>query len=154
MPEFILRPPTPKEAAELSRLILRSKAHWGYSDDFMADCVDVLRVTPEDLEEPGYLGAYCASTGVPWGVSLVEFEEEGAILDKLFVAPEAMGKGVGAALCESAKKTAHAKGAHQMTVTSDPQAEPFYLKMGATRVGEKPSEAIPGRYLPYLAFTL
>lgn len=154
MTEFHLKVPAPQEAEILSRLVLRSKAHWGYSDAFMADCVEVLRIHPSDLEAPGYLVAYEAATDTPWGISLLEFEDGDAVLDKLFVDPVAMGKGVGAALFRQAVAAATEAGAPRMTVVSDPQAEPFYLKMGAQRIGEMPSEAIPGRVLPYLSYTL
>jgi len=35
-------------------------------------------------------------------------------------------------------------------IDADPNAEGFYLKMGAERVGESPSGSIPGRMLPLL----
>lgn len=37
------------EAGYLSDLSFRSKAYWGYSDDFMEACREVLTVSPDDI---------------------------------------------------------------------------------------------------------
>ncbi|WP_067619878.1 hypothetical protein [Alicyclobacillus acidiphilus] len=42
----------------------------------------------------------------------------------------------------------------ELTIRPDPNAEPFYLAMGAQRVGEVPSGSIPGRMLPLLQYLL
>jgi hypothetical protein len=41
-----------------------------------------------------------------------------------------------------------------MFIASDPFAEPFYRAMGAERIGETPSDAIPGRLIPLLMYAL
>ncbi len=70
----------------------------------------------------------------------------------MWVAPERVGGG-GAALFAHAVETARAEGASQLRISSDPNAEGFYVKMGARRVGEVPSRP-PGRMLPLLVFRL
>ncbi|MEE8545291.1 MAG: hypothetical protein V3T29_05715 [Alphaproteobacteria bacterium] len=42
----MIRPARPGEAAALTDLALRSKAHWGYDAAFMAACRAELTVTP------------------------------------------------------------------------------------------------------------
>jgi GNAT superfamily N-acetyltransferase len=51
-----------------------------------------------------------------------------------------MGRGVGRALFERARELAAAAGATTFEIDADPNAEPFYLRMGARRVGEIRSE--------------
>ncbi len=51
-----------------------------------------------------------------------------------------MGRGVGRALFEHARKVAAEAGATVVEIDADPYAEPFYLRMGARRVGEVQSE--------------
>ncbi len=41
-----------------------------------------------------------------------------------------------------------------LSIQSDPHAEGFYLRLGARRTGEAPSQSIPGRLLPMLEFDL
>jgi GNAT superfamily N-acetyltransferase len=70
-------------------------------------------------------------------------------LDALFVEPDAMGAGVGRALLAQARAAAAAHGIAELAIDADPQAEPFYLREGARRVGDVHS-ASTGRVLPRL----
>ena len=42
----------------------------------------------------------------------------------------------------------------RFTIASDPYAEGFYVKMGATRVGERESKIKKGFFLPLLEFSI
>jgi len=67
-----------------------------------------------------------------------------------------MRSGVGRALLEHALQTACALGYRFMDFESDPNAEGFYRKMGAVRIGERPTP-ISGqseRVLPKMRFEL
>jgi GNAT superfamily N-acetyltransferase len=57
-------------------------------------------------------------------------------LEHLWVTPEHMGTGVGRALFEHAVRRAASMGAETLKIEADPNAEGFYLRMGARRVGE------------------
>jgi GNAT superfamily N-acetyltransferase len=69
-------------------------------------------------------------------------------LDKLFVEPKWIRTGVGRALLAHAIVEARRRGADRLTIVSDPYAAGFYQRNGARRIGEAPSDAIPGRSLP------
>jgi len=88
------------------------------------------------------------------GVAQISVEGQGAWLEKLFVDPDEMGRGIGKMLMDWAKDTARSKGASTIDIESDPQAEPFYLSLGARRAGTAPSHSIPGRELPLLRLGL
>jgi hypothetical protein len=48
-------------------------------------------------------------------------------------------------------RTAGRRGFERITLEADPgAAEPFYLAMGANRIGSVPSGSIPGRFIPLL----
>jgi len=99
--------------------------------------------------------AVAAGPDLPLGISKVVLEDGVAVLDLLYVAPEAMGRGVGALLFRDAVARARELGGGTvMTIDADPNAEPFYRRHGAVRVGEVPSEVIPGRMLPRLEVNL
>jgi GNAT superfamily N-acetyltransferase len=74
-------------------------------------------------------------------------------LEHMWVDPGAMGRGHGAALFRHALEVARAHGASALRIASDPNAEGFYLHMGAERVGAVPS-APEGRSLPLLVLPL
>jgi GNAT superfamily N-acetyltransferase len=69
-----------------------------------------------------------------------------------FLEPAVIGTGLGRMLWEHAVKSASERGFHTLTLESDPHAEPFYLRMGAERIGER--EVAPGRVLPLMRTTL
>ena len=81
-------------------------------------------------------------------------DDGGAELDALFVEPAAMGQGVGRRLWQHAVATAATLGYSEIVLQSDPQAEGFYLAMGARRAGESESTVMPGRMLPLMRFRL
>ena len=156
----VLRAPRPGEAAALSALILRSKAHWGYDAAFIAACAEELRVTeamldPATLRVAEYDGAL-AGVAVIAGEGQAPGEAGVATLALLFVDPDLIGTGagVGRALVDWAKGAARAAGAHRLTLDADPGAEGFYARLGAARVGASPSGSIPGRVLPRMEFRL
>ncbi len=65
-----------------------------------------------------------------------------------------MGRGFGKQLWQHTMQVARSLGARRVLIASDPFAEGFYRAMGAPRVGEVPSDAIPGRRLPLLIHCL
>jgi GNAT superfamily N-acetyltransferase len=143
----------PAEAGVLSALALRSKAHWGYDADFLAACQDDLTLSADDIATSAVYIFDGASA--PSGFyRLVLHDDSVAELDAFFVEPTAMGQGVGRRLWRHAVSTATKLGCSEMVWQSDPQAEGFYLAMGARRAGESASTVMPGRMLPFMRFQL
>ena len=91
-------------------------------------------------ERDGHLVGFYALAGEP---------PQGTLED-LFVEPDHIGTGVGRALWEHAMVAARTLGFERLTLEADPGAEPFYLAMGAHRIGSVPSGSIPGRFIPLL----
>ena len=147
-----IRPPTIDELSGLSDLCFRSKAVWGYDEEFMEACRGELSFEPRDLEMT--LIAVAEHGGEPIGVAQVKVVNDEADLLKLFVEPSALGSGTGKALLVWAIDVAKKLGATQLTIDADPDAAPFYRRMGAYDVGQAPSGSVPGRMLPKLAMNL
>lgn len=147
-----LREPNKTELPFLSDLCLRSKAHWGYDAEFIEACRDVLSITEADLARDHIVVA--EQDGEIVGVVHVQEEGSDAILDKLFIEPNAIGGGVGKSLYAWAEATARNLGAANMKIDSDPQAEAFYVKMGAKTIGRIASTAVEGRTLPLMSVSL
>jgi GNAT superfamily N-acetyltransferase len=148
-----IRHARPTEAGILSALALRSKAHWGYDADFLAACRDELTLTAEDITTSAVY--VCDGSSAPAGFYRLLLQDDGvAELDALFVEPAAMGQGVGKRLWRHAVATAAKMGCWEIVLQSDPQAEGFYLAMGAQRAGVSESTVMPGRLLPLMRFRL
>ena len=113
---------------------------------------ELLGVTVEEL--PGRVLVACDAAGRTIGVAAVVPEGETADLDVMFVDPPAIGGGAGRALFEAAAALARSLGALRLTILADPNAAPFYQRMGARFLCNAPSDAIPGRTLPLYEYDL
>ncbi len=147
-----IRPARADEAEALSTLALRSKAVWGYSEEFLERCGAELTVTAEDV---GRLRAHVADDeGALLGFFTIRGAPPEGELDSLYVDPAFIGRGVGRALLDAARVLARGAGFRALAIHADPNAEAFYLRHGATRVGEVPSGSIAGRSLPLLRLAI
>lgn len=148
-----IRRAQPGEGAALGALTVRSKAFWGYDEATMRAFDEDLAVSEADilnhaiyiLEQEGRWLGYC---------HLRPDANNEARLESLFVEPESIGAGVGRRLFEFAATKARDLGFDALIFESDPNAEAFYLAMGAQRTGETESSALPGRMLPVMRFEL
>ena len=147
---MIIRSPNVDELPGLSDLCLRSKAVWGYDEEFMQACRGELSFSPQDLESTHV--AVAEEDCKILGVVQVRIGADNADLLKLFVEPEVLRKGTGEALFSWATDISRRMGAHRLTIEADPDAVPFYRRMGARDAGTAPSGSIPGRMLPRLTF--
>lgn len=147
-----MRPARPDEAAALTALTRRSKAHWGYPPEMMEKWAGLLTLSPDTLRDGNVVVAERERDGVVVGYYQLAGEPPHGELADLFIEPEAIGTGLGRTLWEHAVTAARRAGFRTLTVESDPHAEGFYLRMGAERTGER--EVAPGRLLPVLRVTL
>ena len=153
--EAVIRRADPSESELLTELAMRSKACWGYSEEFMEACRAELSVSGTDIVssrihyfvaelENSIVGFYALER-----LSETEFE-----LEALFVEPHQIGKGHGRRLIEHAKEQAREMGAQSMSIQGDPNAAHFYRAAGGVQIGHRESESIPGRYLPEFRIAL
>lgn len=149
--EVGLRAAMPGEAAALTALCLRSKAHWGYDAAFMEACRGELTLHEDELDGPLRV-AECAGA-LAGMVQLAQAEGDWHV-EKLFVDPAFMGRGAGAALMRWAIGAARDAGARRLVIEADPGAAGFYRRFGAREAGQVPSGSIPGRMLPRLVLDL
>jgi GNAT superfamily N-acetyltransferase len=152
---FQIRAARAGEAAELSALCKRSKAHWGYDAEFMRLSGAALTIAPAFIAT-GLVLAAVSDDGALLGVASVAPLDEAGLFDlvHLFVEPGLIGGGVGRALFAAAVNLAKEKGARRLLILADPNAAAFYRRMGARDRGAAPSDAIAGRMLPLLEFII
>ena len=171
MTNFAIRAARPDEAAELSALALRSKAHWGYEQAFLDACREELTIPAEqvtarrtsvavssagveDVASDAVVAGPAGGPGRILGFGTIEGEPPAGELGMLFIDPAVIGRGVGGALFRHLSATATELGFRRLTIAADPNAEPFYLARGAVRIGAVPSGSVQGRVLPLLALAL
>ena len=142
----IIRPPEVEELPALSALCFRSKAVWGYDHAFMEACRKELAVEAGDLQST--LIAVAEEDGQLLGLAQIRVRGREADLLKLFVEPTGLRGGIGRALFAWAADSAAQQGADRLIIEADPDAAPFYRRMGAEDAGLAPSGSIAGRTLP------
>jgi GNAT superfamily N-acetyltransferase len=153
-PTPVFRPARPDEAAALTEIALAAKQSWGYPDDWLAAwradltlTADYIRSQPVVVVElDGAIAGFC-------GLARKDGDWQ---LEHLWLRPGFFGRGLGRALFAVAVRLARAAGATELHIRSDPNAEPFYLKMGAVHAGQEAYlllGKIP-REVPLLVFPL
>lgn len=141
----------PADAATLTRVAHAAKRHWRYPEELILMWKDALSVS-EDYVEAHPVFCAVRDAEIVGFYSLVG-DGDARELDHLWVVPQHMGTGVGTRLFEHALLTMRESGGRSLRIAADPNAEGFYVKRGARRVGEWPS--VPeGRRLPLLQYDL
>ncbi len=139
----------------LTRLALRSKAHWGYDGAFMEACRTELTLTPAMIAGPGLHVTVARADGVLAGYcALSSNGGETLEVEALFVDPPHIGRGIGRLLLHHARRRARTLGATTLIVQSDPDAAGFYAREGGRRIGSQASHSLPRRLLPLFEFVL
>jgi len=144
---------TPADARRLAEIAHAAKRHWGYPERWIESWKETLTISPELI---GSNIAFRAMENAQLvGFYLLTTEIDGLHLDHLWVTPPAMGCGIGRALFQHAIEQTRALGQQTLRIEADPNAEGFYKRMGAHRVGMKMT-LIEGqrRELPLLQYNL
>jgi len=133
-----IRPAAKDEAGRLTQIAHDAKRYWGYPEHWIKHWQDDLTISPDFIvanqvflaeQDDQILGFYA-----------LKIQHEKAELDHLWVAPEHIGTGVGKQLFLHAMQSSARRNISEIEILSDPNAEGFYQKMGAHRVGEAVSE--------------
>lgn len=146
---MIIRRATSDQAELLTQIAFAAKSHWGYPDAWIQLWSPVLTITPEFIEE--YETYVVWADEKPAGFCAISKEAEKANIEHLWVSPEYIGKGIGSTLFQHILSRCKELGAVILRFESDPNAQGFYERMGAKKVGEAVGEVeTQPRVLPIL----
>ena len=123
----------PKDAAVLTAIAFAAKRHWGYPEQWIECWRDALTIKPEFILSHETHAARVDGRSV--GFYALGRKVDRLDLLHLWVLPKAMGRGVGRSLFFHAVERTKALGFKELEIESDPNAEGFYLHLGARRVG-------------------
>ena len=123
-----------RDAEALTRISFAAKRYWGYPERWIERWRETLTITPDFIRRNEVHAALVE--GRPAGFYALTGEGGTLELEHLWVLPEHMGAGVGRALFDHAVRRAASLNAEVLEIESDPNAEGFYRRMGARRVGE------------------
>ncbi len=125
----------PEDAARLTALAHAAKRRWGYPERWIRAWRADLTLTPACIRDNEVFAA--SERGEAVGFYALACHGRRCSVEHFWVAPAAMGRGVGRALFRHLLGRAGALGAQRVEIEADPNAEGFYLKMGARRLGER-----------------
>lgn len=141
------------DAEMLSQIAFAAKSFWNYPESWLEIWKDSLTITPEFIESNE---VYLAESDEKiLGFYALILDGEKVQLEHLWISPENIGGGIGKKLMADAIEKAKLLGANFMEIESEPNAENFYRKQGAVKIGESKSE-IEGheRILPIMRIEL
>ncbi len=134
----IIRQASPNEAAALTQIAHDAKRHWGYPENWIQHWQADLTISPDFISnnevyvaqrEDEIIGFYALVLG-----------DRRAELEHMWVAVGHIGTGVGKELFVHAMQKAAGENVSAVEISSDPNAEGFYERMGARRISEDSSE--------------
>ncbi|MCA9487100.1 MAG: GNAT family N-acetyltransferase [Nanoarchaeota archaeon] len=150
--DYKIRDAFKNEGGKLSELALRSKSIWGYDDSFIEACRPHIKVDEKYIQkwpvvviekDSELLGFY----------SLKEIGNEKR-LDNLWIEPRYVRSGFGRVLFENAIERAKELNWSYFRLAGEPDAIPFYEKMGAKLIGKVQSRLGEDLFLPHMEFLI
>ncbi len=129
-------PATREDIEELNALAFAAKASWGYPKHYLEIWTEEITVKPELLQNNRIFKVINKNNEL-LGFYGLEGTPPKLILEGFWVKPEAMGKGIGRALFQHMLQIAFSLKAQFVEWESDPNAYPFYVRMGAKTVGQR-----------------
>lgn len=141
-------PAQPEDAPLLKRICLASKGYWGYPDQWMAQFAATEIIAPESIRQDIVYKACLDGEVIGWYRLLVKLPV--IIVEDLWIMPAHTQRGIGRSLFQHLLAQAQAKKAHTLELDADPNAVPFYQRMGCTIIGQTLTEW--GRYIPHMSY--
>ena len=148
-----IRRATPDESDKLTALAHAAKRHWNYPQEWINSWKSDLTLAPEFIANNEVFVATVDDTIA--GCCALVTTEGLAELEHMWIDPGQMGKGIGRALFDHAKRRAIEHGFSELELSADPNAERFYERMGAQRIGDVPADMFgQSRVLPRMRINL
>jgi GNAT superfamily N-acetyltransferase len=121
------------DADALTQIAFLAKSSWNYPTEWMEEWKTELTITAEMIEQG--MGRVAWEDGSRIGFYLLRTRNSGLHLEHLWILPGHQRRGIGKLLLADACNLAREKGFDGLHIESDPNAEGFYTKLGARRIG-------------------
>lgn len=143
-----IRSARPEDADDLTAILHRAKASWGYSDEKMAGFRAQFRIDQDAIAKLDIIVAEVG--GKPAGFAAGHLQPSYYQIDYLFVLPEMTGRGLGHLLLDRIHERAAILGAEKLRLDSDFHAQRFYSDRGFVQVSNRPSRMSDSGTIPVM----
>ena len=147
-PRVTYRRGTPEDSAALTEITVRAKASHGYDEAFMNLILDDMAISEEQIARDTFMLAIVHRRILGYAHLMPVEAPDTVYLENLYIDPDGQGMGLGRSLFEWAWVEAGRRGYDWLEWDSDPNAAPFYWKMGGEQISEVESTTFPGRMIP------
>jgi len=129
-----IRRANPGEACVLTQLAHVAKRHWGYPESWIEHWKADLTITSDFIADNEVFVAIIDDEIT--GCCALVISDSLAELEHMWIKPDLIGNGVGRALFAHVIARAAELNLSALEISADPNAEGFYERMGASRIGE------------------
>lgn len=141
------------ESEILTQIAQTAKRYWNYPERWLTLWKDALTIMPDFILKNEVCVAVDGDKIL--GFYALAAKDEAMTLEHLWISPERIGTGIGRELFAHAVDKANSLNAKSIDIASDPNAEEFYKRMGAKRIGEIITQVEDTeRRLPHLRINL
>jgi GNAT superfamily N-acetyltransferase len=139
------------EIEKLEALMRRSLSVWNYSEEALNTLMDNLTITPEMISKSiVYVAELKNKIKGFWCVYTIEELAEA----RFYIEPSSIKTGIGTLLWEKILADLRDKELNYFTFVSDANAQGFYEKKGAIKIGTQPSILIGDNDVPIMRYYL
>jgi streptomycin 6-kinase len=149
-----IRKATLEDLPELNRVLRSSKGHWGYTEEYLNEFMEKLRVTENRIRNYHNFCVYVDDQYVGF-YAFRKIDEHKDELDFFFLDSPYIGKGFGRLMWDSCLDTATKLGIKDFVLNAEPNSEAFYLKLGCKKIDSKASVlSSETRQIPILFYSI
>jgi GNAT superfamily N-acetyltransferase len=143
------------DLATIQELYVASKAYWGYDDEFMNKFKNQCDITINHIQNYSFKLFSNSEQFIGfYAFAIHEHKPISLSLEKFFIHPNSIGKGIGKIMWQHFVNFAKTIGKYAFTLESDPNAINFYKKMGCVQIGTGESSIIKNRAIPILIYNI
>jgi len=138
-----------EDAEILTKIAIKAKSYWNYPEQWTKLWIEDLTITPTYIINNQVVKLIHANKIV--GFYSLEYKDTQLHIGHFWILPEYIGKGFGKNAFFDLQRRSLEMNEHVVEVISDPNAEGFYIKLGAKLI-RSIETAIIGRKLNVLEF--
>lgn len=141
----------PEHAALLTEIAVSAKRHWNYPETWMQIWLPELTISSDYIALHEVWMMANAEKPIAFYALLAQVKDDE--LEHLWVLPEYIGRGIGKQLFQHMLERCKLFNISALKIYADPNAQSFYEKMGAKKVGEYATQMDEQiRILPVMEF--